>query len=68
MLDIIARDVSFDELMLGICCNCVECIRACICDWECEDETDYINAMIVYKKILDDDDDRLPPRIRKISI
>ena len=68
-LDIIARDVPFEELMSDMCGNCIASIRACICDWETDDEADYTNAMVVCKRVMDEydaDTDEMPlPRYKK---
>jgi len=52
-LDIMARGVSFDELMSDTCGNCIASIKACICDWDTENETDFQNAMVIYERIME---------------
>lgn len=63
-LDIMARDVPFEDLRSDMCGNCMEAIRSCICDWETDDETDYANAMVVYASLLDVDEEMPPPRLK----
>ena len=54
-LHILAVDLAFDQLLADVPGNCIGAIEACIGGWETDDESDYINAMIVYNRLVGDD-------------
>ena len=65
-LHILAVDLAFDQLLADVPGNCIGAIEACIGGWETGDEADYINAMIVYNRLVDEDGDSdlSPPVLR----
>jgi hypothetical protein len=72
-LDISADDSAFEEQFANMCGNCISAIECAINRWETYDETDYNNAMIVYKRLLlervDDEEPCIfPPILLKANV